>query len=320
MSTSALLPMLFAAAVGAPPAAVGARAATGLLSARPSTAPSTAPSTSSGQAFLIVPAGAAARDAARDVVLRAAVASVSAVVDEAAGAALLADARDAGLACEPEDDACWLRVAELGGARGVVFIVGDVVTVTSDDGTHAASVMGPGDASLVAATRRAFGVAGELRVAVTTPQAAVSVDGAPVAVQRGVAVASVPPGEHVIVVGAPGFAAARTALRVARGAVVVVPVALTASAAPSSSSVAWGAALRWSGAGVLTAAAVGAGTLVAVGQVPYLACYEARSPLGCAKDGAIRTAADDTAVAALVTAVAGAVVGGGALAAGLIVE
>jgi hypothetical protein len=273
------------------------------------------PPSSTAIPLLVVPSG----DAAVDEAVRAGAGASAAIVDETAATSLLTDARAAGLACAPAEGSCWLRVAELGGHRGVVFVAGEVVTVLSPDGNHAASAMGRTRASWVAATRRAFGVAGELRVAVTPPTATVSVDGAPVVVDGGVAVIDVAAGSHTVVVAADGFPPATQVVSVVAGAVVGVPVVLSSS----ETTPPWAAIapeLRWGGIAVLSAGVVGAGVLLALGQGPYLACYGEQPPDSCGPGGPLQTTADTTAMAAFVVGAVAVVVGGGALAAGLVVD
>lgn len=287
---------------------------TGVTAVESPSVAAASPATTTGS-YLLVPVGNPLVDAA----VRAGAAAAVAVVDDTATRALLDDAKAAGMMCAVADGACWLRLAELGGYRGVVFVVGDVVTVAAAEGSRAATAMGRGAPSWSAATQRAFGVAGELRVTVTPKTATVIVDDIAVAVDEGVAVVSVPAGPHTVVVTDDGFDAAERQTVVAPGAVVGVPVILWRSET-STSLVPWGSVLRFTGGGLLIAAALGTGALVVVGQVPYLACYDDQPPSGCREEGAIRTTADSTAVAALAVAGAGIVTGVGALVAGIVVE
>lgn len=304
MSTFVLAPVVVAALVMAAPAAAAAPAPT----------PESSSSIVSRRVF-VVPSG----DDGVDGAVRAGVGGDGVVlVDVEATTAVLSDARAVGIVCGAGDGACWWRLAELGGFDVVVFVAGDVVTVQTASSTKTATTAGRGSVAFSSATRRALGVAGEVRVHPKPAAAVVLVDDVEVVVQAGVAIASVPAGTHRVVVRAPGFVDSASAVGVGAGAVVDVPVelaALSSSSAPSSS--AW---LRDGGIGVLTLTVAVAGGLVAWGQVPYLACYGDGKPAGCAADGAITKTANETAWAAMVVGAVGGLVGGGAFIAGGMVE
>ena len=174
--------------------------------------------------------------------------------------------------------------------------------------------------SWTSATRRLFGVAGEVRIRAQPANAGVTVDDVAVVdvgTDDGVAVASVPPGAHRVLVRAPGFVDSESTVGVSAGVVVDVSVALVPQTTTASS---WAPSVRDGGLGVLALTAATVGGLVAWGQVPYLACYDARPPAGCAADGDITTTANTTAAAAVVVGAVGVVVGGGAIVVGIVNE
>jgi len=243
------------------------------------------------------------------------------VATAAETAALVDDAAAAGVACAAADGACWLRLAVLAGFDHVVFVDGDrVVRVTGDAAAPTVSsspTTGTNPAAWAAALRRAFGLEAALRVRPQPPGAAIVVDDVPRPVVAGVAVVFVAPGTHAIAATAPGFLPVDRAMMAAAGDIVDVVVELPpAPVGPSAASL----ALRWGGVGTLAVAAVATTTLLAAGQLPYLACYDDDAPAGCAPDGDVSGFANATAVAAIVTAVAGAVAGGAALGASVLVE
>jgi hypothetical protein len=263
---------------------------------------------------VVVPTGEKAFDDAIRVALGSVVLGAQATVE------LLADAKAAGVTCATADVACWLRLAELGGYESVVFFVDGTVTVASASGTHHATVGGPGAVALQAATRRAMGLAGELRVTVTPLSAKVSIDGADVDTVEGLAIVSVALGDHVVGVRHPGYVDVVEHAIVEAGAPVELAVVLAPHELATSSPSSTRTALSWTGGALLGLSAVAAGTLVAVGQGPYLACYEASPPQGCREGGTIRQTADDTALAAVVVGVAGVAAGLGIWGVSLVVE
>jgi hypothetical protein len=287
-----------------------------LLAAAPDVSATTA--SSEARRALVVPTGEDVVDAA----IRAGAADEGVVVvDAAATQAVIADARAVGIACAPADGACWWRLAELGGFDVVVFVAGDVVTVQTASGPVTAAVAGKAAAAFTAATRRARGIAGEVRVRVVpSPPAGpvVAIDDVNVPVDGGLATGSVTAGTHRVVVRAPGFVAAERVVEVAVGAVVDVAVTL-APAEPSGSS-SGTPGFVGGGIGVLAVTAVAVGGLLAWGQGPYLACYGPAQPPGCAPDGDITQTANTTAWAAVGAGVIGGAVGAGVIAVGLLVD
>ena len=153
---------------------------------------------------------------------------------------------------------------------------------------------------------------------VSPATASVTIDGADVVVDEGVAVASVPGGTHRVLARAPGFADADSAVGVGAGAVVDVAVELVPVTAPSTMT--QGPWLVGAGIGVVAVTAVAVGGLLAWGQGPYLACYGDDPPAGCAVDGEITQTANTTAWAAMATGVVGGLVGGGAIVFGVVGE
>jgi hypothetical protein len=259
---------------------------------------------------LVVPSG----DERVDVAVRAGVVGPGvALVDVAATTGLLDDARAAGIVCEAGDAACWWRLTQLGGFDVALFVAGDVVTALTETAPVAATIARRDADAWSSATRRALGIAGEVRVRAQPPTSDVAIDGGAVVVVDGVAVGSVAPGTHRVVVAAPGFVESSSAVGVGAGAVVDVPVELVPVSSSASSSSSW---LRDGGIGVLTVTAAVVGGLVAWGQVPYLACYGVNQPAGCTADGEITQTANQTAVAAVVVGVVGGLVGGAAVVAG----
>lgn len=182
-------------------------------------------SASAASKVLVVPSTRA--DAAVvDAGLRTGLASVAdaQAADPAATASLIEGARSSGLTCGPDDGACWLRLAVLGGLDHVVFVSGDAVTHASAAGSRVSPALGATDAAWASAVRRAFAAESAFRITANPAAAVVKLDDV---VTTGV-VEGVVPGSHVVAASAAGYVDKLSTVVVAAGDVRDVVVTLDA--------------------------------------------------------------------------------------------
>jgi hypothetical protein len=238
------------------------------------------------------------------------------IVSAQATQGLIDDARSVGLTCPPEDAACWLRVAVLGGYDQALLLVDDRLVLVSPTATTTTAIDRRDAAAFTGALRRLVGLEGAVQVVVDPDQDAVrSLDG--IAIGAGI-VDGVTPGLHHVVVDAPGFARAETDVDVSAGAIATVTITLTPSTSPP---LAMGPLVWWTGVGTLALGGVGAAALIVAGESRYAAdgCGSDNN-LGsvCGQGGTAAKAAQSLTLGGLGVGAAAVVVGGAALVMGAV--